>query len=285
MTKVIVSAKRPAADIIETLRALVATEAGHANLVHAAKSYRGGQIFPFEYDVVTAVRDSKDLDEAKAAIASIDDNPTYFFPFAPGDRVVALCDSGDSFRKGDTLIVDTCYVSEGWGGQECYVRFVGVGTPNEDGTGAGHGYASFIKADEFAAIKEARAGGGYLVRLESGKWSRPITGDATKDFAPDITQGDEAVVLRLIERGVFRGIETAKETRVALVESVKLIEKCGFGLTKQEQVEQAVRRVLAVESDYGRYVDYKDDSNRLAGLSGLFPIDRIAGNLIVELGL
>lgn len=305
MGTVVVSATRPGAQPIEDIRAILGvwkdpenlslTDEAALDLVHNVdRRWTGGAIFPFEYEVVRACGQATTIAEVETLIAGIADHEHYKFPFAPGDKVVSLAKDGDPAPFGTRLTVDTCYVGQSWSGEECYVRFVGVGTPKADGTGAGYGYASFMLADEYDCIREARAGGGYLDRLlGSESWSRPQGPNGEVD--PEASHGFTPVIERLIAKNVLRPAaydnrgttKPLKLVKVSLVETAPQIARAGFALTPQEQVEQALRRAMITSSQLltKPYVDFKGGDGKLVGLDGLFNIETWAKAVCEELGL
>lgn len=280
--------RRPPADILATLLALEAAGAPQSDFHAAAKAYRGGRIWPFEYDIVRAIQDlfplvkqpsggydyadpaTTDRALITQALQAFDpDHPAYRWPFDPGAKVVNVLPSSDAFTNGRTYTVIQCDDGEAGCGEQTWVRVA-----NDSGRVYGNDPERFMLADEYHAIHAARAGGGRLSKQAVNTWMRPRSGDG--EVPPDSPHFDDALITRLKDKGVLISEGFGK---VKLVERSRQVKRAGARLLNAEIVALALVEALQFEDP-----TFELDAEGCITIDQIKAID-LAENLIRELGL
>lgn len=286
--------RRPPADVLGHLLRLEAAGAPQTAFFQVAKAYRGGAIWPFELEIVHAVKDLFPLikqenggydygdpmlvprEKITEALAAFDpDHAAYLWPFEPQARVTNILPSDPAFTFGRSYTVIQCDDgTSGSGGGQIWVR-----VENNNGCIYGNDPDRFMLTDEFVAIHEARAGGGTLVRLGENCWTRSKQGaEETPAEAATLTP---TTVERLLAQKVFAYVD---EDTVRLNERSYKVKKAGVKLDPEEIVAQALARALEKdETATSNYIDA--DSLSFATLDGHFNLVEIAKTLLADLAL
>lgn len=112
-----------------------------------AMAWRGGEIYPFEYDAVRAIQDATTVEQIEKIIADTEKNPHYRWPFEPGSWVVNMLDERPGLKKGVAYPVINCYDGHSGCGAQTWVRV-------KDALGVIVGYDPdrFIQATTLAEI-------------------------------------------------------------------------------------------------------------------------------------
>ncbi|AFU86672.1 hypothetical protein D869_gp242 [Caulobacter phage CcrRogue] len=285
---------REPADIIRDLLALEAAGGSVAMFDKLVSDYRGGSIWPFEYDIVRAIQDLfhgrdaegkykrftadevKREDITKALEAFDPDNEHYRWPFPQNAQAVYVGGS-ESFTVGKTYTLQKCYSSQSWNGENCYVAVL-----NDVGTLSGPGYEQFMLADEYHAIHAARAtSSGTLTQLGTDCWTTFPVNEANAHFT-------DATVARLVEAGAFKDIDDGARRVVRIQDLHWKVKKAKVKRTPAVILADALKRAIeAAESTaYQGASNWVDaDDMRDAILDGHFNLEAIAQAVIDDLGL
>ncbi|AXQ68386.1 hypothetical protein HOT99_gp231 [Caulobacter phage CcrBL10] len=285
---------RQPAEILQTLLRLAHDTASVAEFDKVLSEYRGGAIWPDEYDIVRECQDlfhgrdetgkykrfspeDVSLDSILAVLAKFDpDHEHYRWPFPQNAKAVYV-GSSERFTVGKTYILVECYVSDSWNGENCYVRVI-----DDKGEESGPGYEQFMLADEYHAIHAARATpSGTLTQLGTDCWTTFPVDDANPHFS-------DATVERLVEAGAFKDIDDGARRVVRIQDLHWKVKKAKVKRTPAVILADALKRAIeaAENTAYQGASNWVDaDDMRDAILDGHFNLEAIAQAVIDDLGL
>ncbi|AFU87711.1 hypothetical protein CcrKarma_gp194 [Caulobacter virus Karma] len=281
---------RPPAEILQTLLAMAASGASVAEFDKVLSDYRGGAIWPFEYDIVRECQDlfhgrdadgkykrftpdEVSLDSILKVLEAFDpDHEQYRWPF-PQNAQAVYVGGNENYTVGKTYTLVKCYLSDSWNGENCYVEVL-----NDRGTLCGPGYEQFMLADEYHAIVAANNASRTLTQLGQDCWTTFPVDEANPHFSDDTVE-------RLIKAGAFKEIVDGDRRVVRLQDLNWKVKKAKVKRTPAVILADALKRAIleAPAPTPSNYVDADDAQDTV--IDGHFNLEAIAQAVIDDLSL